>query len=1031
MARIIWSTPSENPAAGPFGTKFPFDLSRLDHMGLGVFRDLIRKEFYLEYQLHNIDRLAFRVAHNADFQYISEESWDEDKIVMRNSAPENAEIRVETSAIERYVPENFWDEYAIPQVQEWDRVDNTGRNATAEGRAPNAQKRAYIRCVQQNVSHSNPDSPSAAMTYEIIDNKERETARLIQRKLLASARPLEDGRSRINDGDGSFRDLDGADQVRHFAEEHIDRRRDRFDSETQVLADHTNARIQQQQRNQERFRAWGNYEDACEILGLDPADANPRLPLQKDETETLNKSQIVGVAWLVKQQRGHLHLERLMGSLVADEMGTGKTKIAAACIAWFINESLLATEWSTPKLVVVPKATLYDWFQELLKWDLDLLVYWGLVGFDKDQDAKNPFLAHTVNKRDMLKDANDHRKFADAKWEHAFSFTREGTRMVFLSTQRTWARRTTFSKYLRDGITLNDGLNADNLLRRQEENDTADDISSEDDDGHDSEEELGETIFAPNAAARGADKWAREAASNFYCSTTGKKQYIPRTRWQRIDMVVVDEAHTLRNFPPQLCASLFVIKSRFTIAMTGIPIYDKLEDLVALLNLCWMRSIPKSLVGSRATFQRPTFDPFEDKYDGTNLESFRLAPKAFLKFAQSGNYSLEQKHRKLEEVFSRFILRRSMKTEIPLTRDADGPFEWVGAMIPDIKVQTVELYMTGEEWYEYRGYHNQLRLKMFMWLKQHTLHPSILFTIGIRVKQQLCYDQTLLRQLTLCTSSLVLSRFDALESEEYDLTAKRLLSREYQDTRLGLDYMAERSRLKMDTVPDRAQTPARFFDYMAKGGPKLFKLRDIVLRTIVEDTTKAQQIVVWVYHPHTAWFIRTYLRGLLFKCEALTSDLGFYDRRRIINGFNEGGKIEILICQYLVSGVGIDLHHNCATAVIYEPGRSAAQEALAWSRIRRLGQRHEQQVYRLVTMNTANEWIDTNQWRKLGDSVNGLGRDWLKTAMDQIKRDGLDGEEAADVIRRSIDLFGEETLGIHGQVRRPGLELRPRMTRST
>lgn len=76
---------------------------------------------------------------------------------------------------------------------------------------------------------------------------------------------------------------------------------------------------------------------------------------------------------------------------------------------------------------------------------------------------------------------------------------------------------------------------------------------------------------------------------------------------------------------------------------------------------------------------------------------------------------------------------------------------------------------------------------------------------------------------------------------------------------------------------------------------------------------------------------------------------------------------------YLTSNEGLNLHPRCYTSIHVEQGTSHSSEHQAWSRVRRIGQGHEQEAVRIINTDTIDRQIEHSQCTKVNPLMEAMG----------------------------------------------------------
>jgi hypothetical protein len=154
-----------------------------------------------------------------------------------------------------------------------------------------------------------------------------------------------------------------------------------------------------------------------------------------------------------------------------------------------------------------------------------------------------------------------------------------------------------------------------------------------------------------------------------------------------------------------------------------------------------------------------------------------------------------------------------------------------------------------------------------------------------------------------------------------------------------------------------------------------------------------------------------------FKVDTILSQMTLEQRMAVSNRFNdpEDKSIEILVCSYRVSSLGINLHLDCSDCVLFEPAVNTNTEIQAYGRLHRLGQEKEQRIYRLSMTNSFNEYQEYRMLCKMRAEIAG----WIGDKEEIVKEllaDSDDDPTHQDLTRpsnfaRAVDLIHSQLNG--------------------
>ena len=174
------------------------------------------------------------------------------------------------------------------------------------------------------------------------------------------------------------------------------------------------------------------YDDACELLSLDPEEPVPEAISTECRRFVLKPWQVTGVAWMMRQEASVLG-----GGVVADDCGVGKTVLTLALIyqQWLalVKRADAGEEVEfRPTLVLSPTPVIDVWFQE---WSS---LFQGRLKYLQFQGSKS---AHDIDRQGFITEtkAAELRERLNAEYPPS---NRDAGRLIILSSYSTWHRRT-------------------------------------------------------------------------------------------------------------------------------------------------------------------------------------------------------------------------------------------------------------------------------------------------------------------------------------------------------------------------------------------------------------------------------------------------------------------------------------------------------------------------------------------------------------------------------------------------------------
>jgi len=149
-------------------------------------------------------------------------------------------------------------------------------------------------------------------------------------------------------------------------------------------------------------------------------------------------------------------------------------------------------------------------------------------------------------------------------------------------------------------------------------------------------------------------------------------------------------------------------------------------------------------------------------------------------------------------------------------------------------------------------------------------------------------------------------------------------------------------------VPKPLTTLLEYLDWVYAWSPKL---RALVRNLAADAFVRGRRSLVWVNYPFEQMLVNALLTVQGFNSQMLISDMDPKRRADLLDRFNKQTgdatsrtSVEVLICSHLASGVGLNLHHDCASVHLLTNPQTQSARDQAIGRIYRIGQRRPVQV---------------------------------------------------------------------------------------
>ncbi|KAJ8115193.1 hypothetical protein OPT61_g3101 [Boeremia exigua] len=409
------------------------------------------------------------------------------------------------------------------------------------------------------------------------------------------------------------------------------------------------------------------------------------------------------------------------------------------------------------------------------------------------------------------------------------------------------------------------------------------------------------------------------------------------------ERVILDEGHEIRHMSPQVGISVRWVGGKYRNVVTGTPILNGLVDFCGIMRFLQPPEL-ESMEHIRSLGIKPKphehtlkdilklFDPWSVEDDDPRA-TLRYSVAAIDQWVFHKNTSNEQRGLKMRKVFQKCMLRRSMSSTINGKR--------IGDCLPEVQRINIECAFTDVErqYYDYMYADTSSRL-----FKKKGENNA------------LAWNTTTYRKLCLITSWLGLGYL-----LEYK-AAKLKKIREHKDNavRFLKDVRIGQARVK---IPEAQQLPlpkdedtAKMIQQHCTGSPKLRQLLAIIAELVV---LQKEKITVWVNSPFQMEWLDSVFKLCRLESRQLRADLAADERDKLIQQFLQDPKSpQIMICSYLISCAGINMHLRCRTVIEFEPAPCQGVRDQMVGRVRRKGQTRFCRHIKLTTKDSFNTQQD-------------------------------------------------------------------------
>ncbi|KAI1439236.1 P-loop containing nucleoside triphosphate hydrolase protein [Xylaria sp. CBS 124048] len=458
------------------------------------------------------------------------------------------------------------------------------------------------------------------------------------------------------------------------------------------------------------------------------------------------------------------------------------------------------------------------------------------------------------------------------------------------------------------------------------------------------------------------------------------------TRGRAFSLVIVDEAHKVKNHNTKNWHSVSLIQRDFTLLITATPVTNSVSDLFALGRLLWPE--PEAWLKDKLNCWNVIENKFSKLEDLHKLpvypswHQYRLAacrPAVLAKLLHKSEdvkmHSINQIREYLQYFEQLAILKRSPSTILygDFAKTIRIPLD---GLYPNVKTYTVEI-STGIYYdCQYQDVHVDL-LRKYLRNLQNWRGVSV----GPQARTTRKSVVGIGRQFQIASSSL----------DVYDLN--QIIMGNGRDTKVGsIRLMREHKVDVLRLVPLLAVHTdglggkgtwkyQRCLEIVTRNSPILRYIlryvRENILTRKAGETIK--KLMILEASPIVAFYYELVLQFVGFDCRCMHGGLSPEQRQKLVDSFNSRrhDSCQILIQMYSVGFAGTNLHYACSRVLVASQAHSMQVQMQAIHRVIRIGQRSDVTVHRVKFKNSYHAFVESRQIEKiipeLGTRANGDG----------------------------------------------------------
>lgn len=445
---------------------------------------------------------------------------------------------------------------------------------------------------------------------------------------------------------------------------------------------------------------------------------------------------------------------------------------------------------------------------------------------------------------------------------------------------------------------------------------------------------------------------------------------------RRFSIVVVDEAHKVKNDATRNWKAVSLLDRQFTLLVTATPTINSVTDLMGLARLLW--PVPSEyLKGSK----RETWDSIEENitklqdlrqlddvnaWDDMRLVAGRPGLLAKMLCRNKGaNHDIQLIRDYLKYFESLAILRRSPTSKLYSDWEMTKSVSLEG-LFPNVDYRTADIQLEPELGTAYQTVHLSLLMDYVKVVNnmriggKRTKGASDAKTKTANISVIRCH-----RLLQIASASVDVYNLDKLLTKnKFGTMSKHIAIMR----RARIDFL----RLSQFLLDQEDPSPESALDYV-----KIAIRRSPVLRFILfyinenildrKKDEKVKKLLITEASPILAYYYELVLQFLGLHCRTFHAELSQEARKDLVADFNsdDDKSCQILIQMYTVGFAGSNLHKNCSRVLVASQASSLAVQWQAIHRVIRVGQMSDVTVHRIKVKNSYHSFRESRQVEKL------------------------------------------------------------------
>ncbi|KAI1177659.1 P-loop containing nucleoside triphosphate hydrolase protein [Nemania sp. FL0916] len=489
------------------------------------------------------------------------------------------------------------------------------------------------------------------------------------------------------------------------------------------------------------------------------------------------------------------------------------------------------------------------------------------------------------------------------------------------------------------------------------------------------------------------DSWAARTCS---CYKEEDKEPVWTSSFTKLkrkfSLVVVDEAHRVKNYKTRNWRSIYLLERQFTVLITATPCTNTLTDLMGLAMLLWTTPheylMKDQILWETIHLKFGYLDRLDLLEEYSPSHDFQLAagrPGLLAKIlckpwgAATHNINLARQYLKHFEALA--MLKRSPSSYLYDDWDKTGSVSLEG-LYPEVKNYTVDISAGKAHDEEYQRVHTGLLIEYLKGLRAWSdvvgKRDKKLKKEGEDAKEPIINARRLLQ---LASSSLDVYDLDTIITEHGHSTLAVEVA-QMRENGVNLRRLAQFLLLPTQAKPD---THVGWMKLAIRKSPILRYILQYIKKNILtrQRNEPIRKLLIIESNPMVAFYYELVLQFLGFECRCMHAQLSVEERQELVDSFNSSKRdsCQIFIQLYTVGFAGTNLHKSCSRVLVASQAHSLQVQSQAIHRVIRVGQNSNVTVHRLKLKNSYHSFSESRQVEKMLPELGARAQGSMKIAL--------------------------------------------------